>query len=40
VTETRLGELGARVVQAANAITEQIGGTVPRHRRQDSAERG
>src|SRR3546814_15234673 len=25
VTETRLGPLGARVVQAANAITEQIG---------------
>lgn len=40
VTETRLGALGARVVQAANAITEQIGGVVPHHRRQDSAERG
>ncbi|MEQ8356363.1 MAG: IclR family transcriptional regulator C-terminal domain-containing protein [Kiloniellaceae bacterium] len=33
VTETRLGELGARVVQAANAITEQIGGVVPLLRR-------
>ncbi|WP_299396433.1 HTH-type transcriptional regulator BhcR [Pelagibius sp.] len=30
VTETRLGELGARVVQAAEEITEQIGGVVPR----------
>ncbi|MEO3428999.1 HTH-type transcriptional regulator BhcR [Pelagibius sp. CAU 1746] len=29
VTETRLGELGARVVQAAKEITEQIGGVVP-----------
>ncbi|MGF1594809.1 MAG: HTH-type transcriptional regulator BhcR [Kiloniellaceae bacterium] len=37
VTETRLGELGARVVQAANQITEQIGGVVPRHRRQAAA---
>ncbi|MGD1878648.1 MAG: IclR family transcriptional regulator [Kiloniellaceae bacterium] len=35
VTEARLGELGARVVRAANQITEQIGGTIPRHRRQD-----
>src|SRR3546814_7973210 len=35
VTETRLGELGARVVQAANAITEQIGGTVPSHRSEE-----
>lgn len=34
VTETRLGELGARVVQAANAITEQIGGVVPHALRQ------
>lgn len=33
VTETRLGELGARVVKAANEITEQIGGIVPRARR-------
>lgn len=33
VTETRLGELGARVVQAANEITEQIGGVVPTARR-------
>ena len=33
VTETRLGELGARVVKAANEITEQIGGIVPRGRR-------
>ncbi|MPZ10097.1 MAG: helix-turn-helix domain-containing protein [Kiloniellaceae bacterium] len=39
VTETRLGELGARVVQAANEITEQIGGSVPRYRRQQGAER-
>jgi len=30
VTETRLGELGAKVVQAAEEITEQIGGVVPR----------
>jgi len=29
VTETRLGELGARVVQAAKEITEQIGGVAP-----------
>jgi IclR family acetate operon transcriptional repressor len=34
VTQGRLGELGARVVQAANEITVQIGGTVPRHRRE------
>jgi IclR family acetate operon transcriptional repressor len=33
VTETRLGELGARVVQAANQITEQIGGVAPQNRR-------
>jgi IclR family acetate operon transcriptional repressor len=33
VTETRLGELGARVVQAANQITEQIGGVAPQSRR-------
>jgi IclR family acetate operon transcriptional repressor len=38
VTQGRLGELGARVVQAANEITVQIGGTVPRHRR-EGAER-
>ena len=37
VTETRLGELGARVVQAANEITEQIGGAVPAGRRQVAA---
>ena len=30
VTETRLGELGAKVVQAAEQITRQIGGVVPR----------
>ncbi|MDJ0947436.1 MAG: IclR family transcriptional regulator C-terminal domain-containing protein [Alphaproteobacteria bacterium] len=29
VTETRLGELGARVVRAAAEITRQIGGRVP-----------
>lgn len=29
VTEGRLGELGARVVQAADEITEQIGGVAP-----------
>jgi IclR family transcriptional regulator, acetate operon repressor len=40
VTENRLGELGARVVQAANQITEQIGGVVPRYRRQAAAEQG
>jgi IclR family acetate operon transcriptional repressor len=34
VTETRLGELGAKVVQAANEITVQIGGIVPQHLRQ------
>ncbi|MGF1628612.1 MAG: HTH-type transcriptional regulator BhcR [Kiloniellaceae bacterium] len=34
VTQGRLGELGARVVQAANEITVQIGGVVPRHRRE------
>jgi IclR family acetate operon transcriptional repressor len=39
VTETRLGELGARVVQAANAITEQIGGVVPRALRQGRGTR-
>jgi IclR family acetate operon transcriptional repressor len=33
VTETRLGELGARVVHAANQITEQIGGVAPQSRR-------
>lgn len=32
VTENRLGELGARILAAANAITEQIGGKIPRHR--------
>lgn len=32
VTENRLGELGARIVAAANAITEQIGGSGPRQR--------
>ncbi len=40
VTETRLGELGARVVQAANEITEQIGGVVPLSRRQVTARGG
>ncbi len=40
VTETRLGELGARVVQAANEITEQIGGAVPLSRRQVTARGG
>ena len=40
VTETRLGELGARVVQAANEITEQIGGVVPPLRRQVAAKGG
>lgn len=40
VTETRLGELGARVVQAANEITEQIGGVVPLSRRQIAVRRG
>lgn len=40
VTETRLGELGARVVQAANEITEQIGGVVPLSRRQLTARGG
>ena len=29
VTETRLGELGAKVVQAAELVTRQIGGVVP-----------
>src|SRR3546814_14356934 len=38
VTETRLGELGARVVQAANAINAPISGTVPDHRRQATRE--
>lgn len=33
VTETRLGELGARVVQAADEISEQIGGVAPPRRR-------
>jgi len=37
VTETRLGELGARVVQAASEITEQIGGRVPERQRQGTA---
>ncbi len=32
VTETRLGELGAKVVKAAEEITRQIGGIVPRRR--------
>lgn len=32
VTETRLGELGAKVVQAAEQITEQIGGAAFRSR--------
>jgi len=40
VTETRLGELGARVVKAANEITEQIGGVVPPNRRREAAVRG
>jgi len=40
VTETRLGELGARVVKAANEITEQIGGVVPPSRRREGAVRG
>lgn len=40
VTETRLGELGARVVKAANEITEQIGGVVPHSRRREGAGRG
>src|SRR3546814_13154243 len=40
VTETRLGELGARVVQAANAITRPVGGTVPGPRRPATADLG
>lgn len=39
VTETRLGELGAKVVQAANQITEQIGGLVPGQRGRGAARR-
>ena len=39
VTETRLAELGAKVVQAANEISEQIGGVVPRHLRQGAVMR-
>ena len=39
VTEARLGELGGRVVQAANEITEQIGGVPPQSRRREGAAR-
>lgn len=38
VTETRLGELGSRVVQAAREITEQIGGSVPARLRQGAMQ--
>jgi len=38
VTETRLGELGSRVVQAAREITQQIGGSVPSSLRQGAMQ--